>query len=68
LPQNSATAMAQAADDYFWVGPFNGLVRFDGSQFILFDCDKEPGLEDPRIIDLRADPQGRLWFVRQSWG
>src|SRR5688572_19685637 len=46
LPQNSVTAMAQTTDGYLWLGTFNGLVRFDGTRFTVFDRDNVPALVD----------------------
>jgi len=37
LPQNSATSIAQTPNGYLWFGTFNGLVRFDGVRFTVFD-------------------------------
>jgi hypothetical protein len=44
LPENSATAMVQAPDGYLWFGTFNGLVRFDGVQFDVFNPSNTPEL------------------------
>ena len=37
LPQNSVTAVVQTADGYIWLGTQEGLVRFDGVRFTVFD-------------------------------
>jgi ligand-binding sensor domain-containing protein len=37
LPQISVTSIAQTSDGYLWVGTFNGLARFDGVRFTVFD-------------------------------
>lgn len=37
LPENSATAMVQDRTGYLWFGTFDGLVRFDGVRFEVFD-------------------------------
>ena len=34
LPGNAATALAQTADGYLWIGSYNGLARFDGIRFV----------------------------------
>ncbi|HTI71679.1 MAG TPA: two-component regulator propeller domain-containing protein, partial [Candidatus Limnocylindria bacterium] len=62
LPQNSVTCMAQTPDGYFWLGTFNGLVRFDGVRFVVFDAGTTPELASSRIVALHADKQGRLWI------
>ena len=44
LPEDSATAMVQTPDGYLWFGTFNGLVRFDGVKFTVFDRSNTPEL------------------------
>lgn len=61
LPENSATAMVQTPDGYLWFGTFNGLVRFDGVKFTVFNPANSPGLPDPGIVNLHLDRRGRLW-------
>ena len=43
LPQISVTSIAQTPDGYLWLGTFNGLVRFDGVRFTVFDEGNTPG-------------------------
>jgi signal transduction histidine kinase/ligand-binding sensor domain-containing protein len=61
LPENSATAMAQTPDGYLWFGTFNGLVRFDGVRFVVFDRATTPELPSAGIVNLHCDQSGRLW-------
>ncbi len=61
LPENSATAMAQTKDGYLWFGTFNGLVRFDGTKFKVFNPQNSPGLPSGGIVNLHLDRGGRLW-------
>ena len=44
LPQNSIISMTQTRDGYLWMGTINGLVRFDGLRFTVFNEDNTPGL------------------------
>ncbi|MBL9175170.1 MAG: GHKL domain-containing protein [Verrucomicrobiales bacterium] len=61
LPENSATAMVQAADGHLWFGTWNGLVKFDGVKFIVLTPANTPGLPSSGIVQLHLDRQGRLW-------
>jgi PAS domain S-box-containing protein len=61
LPENSATAMVQTPDGYLWFGTFNGLVRFDGVKFAVFDPSNTPELPSPGIVNLHLDASHRLW-------
>lgn len=75
LPEDSATAMVQADDGYLWFGTFNGLVRFDGVSFEVFNPANTPGLPSAGIVNLHLDRRGWLWIstyeglvVRQKSG
>lgn len=61
LPENSATSMVQTPDGYLWFGTFNGLVRFDGVRFEVFNPSNTPGLPGAGIVNLYLDRSGRLW-------
>lgn len=61
LPENSATAMVQTPDGYLWFGTWNGLVRFDGVSFTVFNRGNTPQLPNAGIVNLHLDLSGRLW-------
>ena len=61
LPEDSATAMVQTRDGYLWFGTFNGLVRFDGVKFTVFNRDNTPQLPSAGIISLHQDQRSWLW-------
>jgi len=62
LPQNSIHAIAQTADGFLWVGTEDGLARFDGVRFTLFDDARAPQLRHASITALLAAPTGDLWI------
>jgi PAS domain S-box-containing protein len=66
LPENSATAMVQTPDGYLWFGTLNGLVRFDGVTFTVFDRANTPQLPSASIVNLHCDRSGRLWVSTLS--
>ena len=66
LPQNSAVALAQTPDGYLWVGTQEGLARFDGVRFKLFDRNNVPALRSHSILSLRVDRRGRMWIGTRS--
>ncbi len=37
--------MIQTRDGYLWVGTRDGLARFDGVKFTVFQAENNPGLE-----------------------
>lgn len=61
LPENSATAIVQTQDGYLWFGTFNGLVRFNGDRFTVFNPANTPQLPSAGIVNLHADQRDRLW-------
>src|SRR5689334_25300864 len=46
LPQNTIRAILQARDGPLWLGTQEGLVRFDGMRFVIFDEKNTPALKD----------------------
>lgn len=65
LPQNSVTSIAQTPDGYIWFGTFNGLVRFDGVRFTVFDSANTPELKSSRLVRLSVDRTGSLWMISE---
>jgi len=37
LPQNSVYSIVQSADGYIWMTTLDGLVRYDGVRFTVFN-------------------------------
>ena len=66
LPQNSVTCIAQTPDGYLWLGTFDGLARFDGARFWIFNSANTPALASNRIVALFVDGQGALWIVSET--
>lgn len=62
LPQNTVHAIAQTADGYIWIGTEEGLARFDGVKFTVFDKHNTPAIKSNYIRTLLADRQGTLWI------
>lgn len=62
LPQNTVEEIAQTPDGYLWLATQEGLGRFDGIRFTVFDRGNTPELESNLINALLADSKGRLWI------
>ena len=63
LPQNTVSALWQTRDGYLWVGTKEGLARFDGLRFTIFDKQNTPQLLHNQIRSLYEDREGRLWVA-----
>jgi signal transduction histidine kinase/ligand-binding sensor domain-containing protein len=68
LPQGSVIAALQTRDAYLWLGTLNGLVRFDGVRFEVFDANTTPGLNSGRIVHLFEDSRTNLWIGTETAG
>lgn len=66
LPQESVKKVLQTRDGYIWVGTQEGLARFDGVHFTIFNTQNSPGLESDNIHDLAQDGEGNLWIFANS--
>src|SRR6476659_2346726 len=67
LPQNTVQAIVQTQDGYLWIGTQEGLARFDGLNFSVFDKENTPAFKSNDIRFLHEDSQGRLW-ISTSYG
>jgi ligand-binding sensor domain-containing protein len=66
LPQNSITTILQTRDGYLWLGTQEGLVRFDGVRFTIFDTRNTPALSDDWVQALVESRDGTLWIGTMS--
>lgn len=62
LPENTVICMVQTTDGYIWLGTSNGLVRFDGARFKIFNANNTRELENSFIRSLYEDREGTLWI------
>lgn len=60
LPQNYVQAIVQTRDGYIWLATQEGLVRFDGISFTVFDKRNTPELKANNIQALYEDRAGAL--------
>ncbi len=62
LPQNTVHCIRQTRDGYLWLGTREGLARFDGVRFTIFDRRNTPALLHNQIRHLLEDRAGNLWI------
>ncbi len=58
---DSVLAITQTRDGYLWLGTLNGIVRFDGVRFTVFDESNTPKLPSSQIFRLFEDSHSNLW-------
>src|SRR5215470_14060357 len=66
LPQNSVRDILQTRDGYLWFTTFDGLVRFDGVRFTVFNKSNSLGINTNRFLYLYEDGQGDLWATTED--
>ena len=70
LPHNSIQGIRQTRDGYLWLATMNGLVRFDGVKFRIFNKVNTAAINDNRfaVFALYEDSRGALWAGTISGG
>jgi len=61
LPQNGVAAVTRTSDGYLWIGTEEGMARFDGQRFQVFDSSAAAGLGGVSAGALLPDAR-RLWI------
>ncbi len=68
LPWGSVGPVLQTSDGYLWLGSYEGLARFDGVRFEVFDTTTTPALGDNNVHALAEDSGGGLWIGTDGGG
>lgn len=68
LPQNSVYGIVQTRDGYLWLATVDGLARFDGARFTIFNKSNSPGIVNNRFVSLFEDARGDLWAGTEESG
>lgn len=61
LPHNSLRGIAQTPEGHLWFATWEGVARYNGLDFDLYDRSTRPGLLDNGIGALYVDRDGALW-------
>lgn len=68
LPQNSVNAILQTRDGFLWCTTLDGLVRYDGVRFSVFDRAGDRNIRSNRFTDLCQDRTGAIWAGTEDGG
>lgn len=66
LPQNTVNGLAQTPDGYLWLATFDGLARFDGVRFTIFDRGNSKGIVNNRFVAVFAARDGAVWAATEN--
>jgi ligand-binding sensor domain-containing protein/AraC-like DNA-binding protein len=68
LPHDSVTCFAQDTKGFIWVGTDNGLARFDGDDFKIYNKYNTKEIKNNSITSLCATADGTLWIGTDGGG
>ncbi len=68
LPQNTINAVVQTSDGYLWLGTEEGLVRFDGVHFEVYDKNKVEQIASNIVLAFCLNQRGNLWIGTHGGG
>ncbi|NOX17125.1 MAG: hypothetical protein GXO87_02455 [Chlorobi bacterium] len=63
LPSNRIFKILKDENGFIWFATDNGLVRFDGLNFKIYNSDNQPLFKKNLIRNFFADSQGRILFT-----
>lgn len=68
LSQNSAISVTQDQDGFLWIATQEGLNRYDGRDFVIFDKKFLDVTESTRLLlgKVYADSKNRIWIIPES--
>src|SRR5437867_5332371 len=68
LPQGTVYALTQTADGYVWAATQEGFVRFDGSDFVVYDKAASPDIHNNMTLALLSARDGSLYAATNGGG
>lgn len=68
LPQNTVQAIVATRRGYLWLGTQEGLVRFDGVKFTVFDSANTKEIRNNNVQSLLEDRDQVLWIGTEGGG
>lgn len=68
LPSNSLLSLFQSSDGFIWISSYQGVLRFDGSEFVQFNKTNTPSFQTTGVSTIVEDENNRLWFGTYGGG
>ncbi len=68
FPIDSANVVIQTTDGYMWFGGYDGLLRYDGTDFRIWNTITDDDFPSSSIRDLYEGKNGDLWIATNDKG
>lgn len=68
LPVNTVNRIAQDEKGYLWLTTYDGLVRFDGLKFKVFNFSNTPAMPFNRTTQIYIQKNGDMWVALEHGG
>lgn len=68
LPGMTITAIMQDKKGYIYIGTYDGLVRFDGVEFVTFNRTADPKYDFTAVRSIFQDSKDNLWVGHNDEG
>lgn len=68
LPVNSVNAIVQDSSGFLYFSTLDGLARFDGYEFSVFNAGNSPGIQSNRFSGMMVSSANELWLLNDSGG
>lgn len=68
LPNNSLFDLCLSRDGALWLATLEGLARFDGSEFEVFNETTSPGMSTNRLLSVLESREGDIWAGSEASG
>src|ERR1700749_2260048 len=68
LVSNNLTHVMEAKSGFLWISSYNGMVRFDGKRFELFNKNSIPFLTSEAFYRAYEGANNELWLATQGSG
>ncbi|MFA6957403.1 MAG: two-component regulator propeller domain-containing protein [Thermoanaerobaculia bacterium] len=62
LPHGTVRGVAQTADGYLWLATYEGIVRFNGERFRLYDQESAAVLANNSVLTIYRSRDDTLWL------
>ena len=66
LPQNDVRGIVHSPDGYLWIATLDGIAKFDGIRFTVFNKSNTPGITSNRFVAMVSGVDSDLWMTSED--